>query len=162
MLEWSGLLARDIEGFDLGAYARDANLTFDVVQKAISLKRLVEQKGASLPYRESAAHRADRSDRERDGAAKSAQTARIAAAGEAARGPRADAHGFHKELVSLRRTVRATLGSSHIDYQRLRVTGPDGGGASSERGPERRSRERGRRATAPRARAPRAERRATT
>ena len=30
---------------------------------------------------------------------------------------------FHKELVSFRRTLRAALGSNHIEYQKLRLTG---------------------------------------
>ena len=35
MLGWSGLLDCDLASFDSGAYVRDANLTFDVVQSTL-------------------------------------------------------------------------------------------------------------------------------
>jgi hypothetical protein len=120
LLVWSGRLVRDVEGFDIGAYTRNASLTFDVVQKANSLKQLVEQKGAELPYRETlVAELTARIDSARV-AEDAAHGARVALQ-EKQRQVRELVASFHKELVSLRRTVRAVLGSSHFDYQRLRV-----------------------------------------
>jgi hypothetical protein len=122
MLKWSGALARDIEGFDIGAFARDASLTFDVLRKAIGLERIVENKGADLPYREVLlAELTARIDgtREADTAAKAARVA----VQEKQHEIRELSARFHKELVSFRRTVRGALGSKHFDYQRLRVTG---------------------------------------
>jgi hypothetical protein len=121
MLEWSGVLARDIEGFDIGAFARDASLTFDVLRKAIGLRQIVENKGADLPYREvlltELSARID-STSEADTAAKAARVAVQQKQQEI----RESSARFHKELVSFRRTLRGALGSRHFDYQRLRVT----------------------------------------
>ena len=120
LLVWSAPLARDIEGFDPGAFTRDANLTFDVLQKAISLKRVVEQQGVDLPYRDLLLTALTARIDGMIGADESAQAARIAMQ-EKQRAIRELIGQFHKELVSFRRTVRATLGSSHFDYQRLRM-----------------------------------------
>ena len=122
MLDWSGPLARDLEGFDIGTYTRDAKRAFDVLEKAMSLRQTVENQGVDLPYREllltelitriDSANEADRS----------AQAARTALQLKQ-REVRELSARFHKELVSFRRTVRTVLGSSHIDSQRLRVPG---------------------------------------
>jgi hypothetical protein len=121
MLGCSGLLVRDLAGFDPEAYARDADLTFDVVQKAMSLKRFVEQKGVDLPYRDTLI--AELTARI-DGASAADQAAQVARATlqEKQREVRELTIRFHKELVSFRRTVRAALGSRHVDYRRLRMT----------------------------------------
>ncbi len=120
LLSWSGRLVRDVEGFDIGAYTRNASLTFDVVQKANSLKQLVEQKGAELPYREALLTELTARIDSASSAEDAAHGARVALQ-EKQREVRELVASFHKELVSLRRTVRAVLGSSHFDYQRLRV-----------------------------------------
>jgi hypothetical protein len=122
MLRWSGSLARDLAGFDLGAYTRDPDLTFDVVQKALSLKLYVQDEGGALPYREALLAELHARIESADTAAKASYGARVALQ-EKQREVRELTATFHRELVSLRRSVRATLGSSHLDYQRLRVTG---------------------------------------
>jgi len=122
MLEWTGLMARDIEGFEVAAFTRDAKLTFDVLQKAISLRQIVETKGVDLPYRDALLTELTARIDGASGADVSAQTARVAVQVKQ-RETRELSARFHKELVSFRRTLRAALGSSHIDYQRLRVTG---------------------------------------
>lgn len=120
MLEWSSHLARDMRGFDLGLFTRDANHSLDVLKKAESLKQVVEEAGVELPYQGTLlAELTARIDGANE-ARSSAQTARVALQ-EKQREVRELIVRFHKELVSLRRTVRAALGSSHIDYQRLRV-----------------------------------------
>jgi hypothetical protein len=136
MLEWSGHLGRDLEGFDLASFSRDATLTFDVGAKASSLKQLVEQKGAHLHYREALltelTARIDSANEAQTGS----QAARVALQ-EKQREVRELMAAFYKELIALRRTVRAALGSSHFDSQRLRATGrarveePPGEGAGA-------------------------------
>ena len=122
MLEWSGPLSRDLEGFDLASFSRNASLTFDVAQKASSLKQLVEQKGTHLHYREGLltelTARIDSANEAQTGS----QTARVVLQ-EKQREVRELTAAFYKELIALRRTARAALGSSHFDYQRLRATG---------------------------------------
>ena len=122
MLKWSGALARDIEGFDIGDFARDASLTFDVLRMAIAQKQIVENKGADLPYREVLLTELTASITSASEADSSAKAARVAVQ-EKQQEIRELSARFHKELVSFRRTVRGALGSRHFDYQRLRVTG---------------------------------------
>jgi hypothetical protein len=121
MLEWSGILVRDLASFDSEAYARNASLTFDVLQKAMSLKHFVEQEAAGLPYREELIDeltaRIDSADR----ASKTASGARVVLQ-EKQREVRELSAAFNKGLISLRRTVRTTLGAKHFDFHRLRVT----------------------------------------
>jgi len=120
MLYWSGPLAHDLEGFDPGAFGRDADQSFDVVQKGKLLLRTVEEKGAGLPYQEALLAELTARIDGADAAARSAYTGRVTLQ-EKQRQVRELSATFYKELVSLRRTVRMTLGSTHVDNQRLRV-----------------------------------------
>jgi len=120
MLRWSGSLAHDLEDFDSGAFVRDADLTFDVVQKALLLKRYVEDKGAELPYQEALLAELSARIEGADQAARSAYTARVAVQEQRSE-VRARSATFYKELVGLRRTVRGVLGTTHLDNQRLRA-----------------------------------------
>jgi hypothetical protein len=122
MLGWSGLLDHDHPGFELGTFVRRPNQTFDVVQKATSLMRFVEQEGADLPYQEALLTELNARIESADGAAESASAARVALQ-ERQREVRELAATLQKGLVSLRRAVRAMLGASHYDYQRLRASG---------------------------------------
>jgi hypothetical protein len=122
MLGWSGLLERDLASFDSGAYVRDPDLTFDVVQKAISQKHFIEQEGAGLPYQEALLAELTARIEGAEGAANSLHQAR-AALQEKQREVRELAATFHKGLISLRRALRAMLGSTHVDYRRLRGPG---------------------------------------
>jgi hypothetical protein len=122
MIGWSGLLVSDVASFDLGAYARNANLPFDVVQKAMSLKRLVETEGADLPYQEVLLTELNARIEGADGASKAASAVRVELQ-DKQREVRELMATFYKGLVSLRRAARAMLGSNHFDYQRLRATG---------------------------------------
>jgi hypothetical protein len=92
-----------------------------VVQTAMSLKQLVERQGVDLPYREALLAELTARIDSATGAAESAQVARTAVQ-QKQREVRELTVRFNAELVKLRRTVRAALGSSHFDYQRLRVT----------------------------------------
>ena len=121
MLRWSGLLKRDLPSFDSEAYARNSGLPFDVVQKAKSFKHFVEQEAAGLPYQEELLDELTTLIDGADGASKSANEARVVLQ-EKQHEVRELSVTFHKGLVSLRRSVRATLGASHFDYQRLRVS----------------------------------------
>jgi hypothetical protein len=120
MLHWSGPLAHDLEGFDSGALERDADQNFDVVQKGKLLKRLIEEKGAGLPYQETLLAELTARIESADEAARSAYTARVTLQEKRAQ-VRERSATFYQELLRLRRTVRATLGSTHVDNQRLRV-----------------------------------------
>ena len=122
MLEWSGILVRDLASFDSEAYARNASLTFDVLQKAMSLKHFVEQEAAGLPYREELLGELTARIEGADGASKTASAARVVLQ-EKQREVRELSASFNKGLISLRRTVRSTLGAKHFDFHRLRVTG---------------------------------------
>lgn len=122
MLEWSGPLSRDLEGFDHASFSRDATLTFDVGSKASSLKQLVEQKGAHLHYRQALLTELTARIDSANEAQTASNTARVTLQ-EKQREVRELMAAFHKELIALRRTARAALGSSHIDSQRLRATG---------------------------------------
>ena len=121
MLEWSGILVRDLASFDSEAYARNASLTFDVLQKAMSLKHFVEQEAAGLPYQEELRGELTARIDSADGASKTASGARVVLQ-EKQREVRELSASFNKGLISLRRTVRTTLGSKHFDFHRLRVT----------------------------------------
>jgi hypothetical protein len=121
MLEWSSHLEGDLPGFEREAFTRDANLAFDVVQTAKSLMQFVEREGVDLPYREALLTELTARIDSTSGAAESAQVARNALQ-EQQREVRELTVRFNTELVKLRRTVRAALGSRHFDYQRLRVT----------------------------------------
>ena len=122
MIGWSGLLVSDVASFDIGAYARNANLPFDVVQKAMSLKRLVETEGADLPYQEALLTELTARIEGADGASKAASAVRVELQ-DKQREVRELMATFYKGLVSLRRAARAMLGANHFDYQRLRATG---------------------------------------
>ena len=97
------------------------NLTFDVLQTASSLKQLVGRQGVDLPHREELLAELTARIDSATGAAESAQVVRTAVQ-KKQREVRELTIRFNTELVKLRRTVRAALGSSHFDYQRLRVT----------------------------------------
>ena len=76
---------------------------------------------AGLPYQEELLDELTALIEGADGASKSANEARVVLQ-EKQREVRELSATFHKGLVSLRRAVRATLGASHFDYQRLRVS----------------------------------------
>jgi hypothetical protein len=120
MIGWSGLLDEDVPTFDAGAYARNPNLTFDVVQKAISYKHFVEQEGTGLPYREELLTELTAQIESTERAASTASAARVEVQ-DKQREVRELSAAFYKKLVSLRRAVRGMLGSNHFDYQRLRM-----------------------------------------
>jgi hypothetical protein len=122
MIGWSGLLEHDRASFDIGAYARNPNLPFDVVQKAMSLQHFVETEGADLPYQEVLLTELTARIESADRASKSASAVRIELQ-DKQREVRELVTSFHKGLVSLRRALRAMLGTKHFDYQRLRATG---------------------------------------
>jgi hypothetical protein len=122
MISWSGLLARDVASFDIGAFVRNANLPFDVVQKATSLMRLVEAEGADLPYQEALLTELTARIEGADRASKSASAVRVELQ-DKQREVRELSGTFYKGLVSLRRAARGMLGANHFDYQRLRATG---------------------------------------
>ena len=88
----------------------------------MSLKHFVVQEAAGLPYREELLDELTARIDSADGASKTASAARVVLQ-EKQREVRELSATFHKGLISLRRTVRATLGSKHFDFHRLRVTG---------------------------------------
>jgi len=119
MIGWSGILDRDLVSFDIGTYVRNSTKAFDVVQKAISYRHFVELEGAGLPYQATLLAELTARIESADGAAKRASGARVELQ-EKQRRVRELTATFHKRLISLRRALRAMLGSNHFDYQRLR------------------------------------------
>jgi hypothetical protein len=135
MLGWSGPLDHDLASFEIGSYTRDPDLTFDVLQKALSLQLFVEQEGAGLPYQRALLTELTARIESADGAAKAANAAGVELQ-DKQREVRELSATFHKGLVSLRRAVRAMLGSTHLDYRRLRMSSRAAAEPPSDEAPE--------------------------
>jgi hypothetical protein len=122
---WSGILTRDIPGFSSASFLDGDALSDDLIGGAERFLEVVRGfKGANgeapayvpdllariSPLLEAATQSWD-----------AAQT-HMASERELLRQTREAAAIVHKELVALRRTVRATLGDTHRDYQMLRMS----------------------------------------
>jgi len=117
---WIGPLSTDIEGFQGASFLRNPQVTLDVLEDAQRVVGVVQSQVPALPYGETLlsqlgaaiTHGSEAHKAERD-AAVAVQQAQSAL--------RTLALELNKLLVGLRHAVRATLGRSHVDYQRLRV-----------------------------------------
>jgi hypothetical protein len=124
MQGWVGLLAKDVPGFDVTTFTETRNVPDDVIRAAQQVMRVADRAvadGVELPYAE-----ALRSDLEPAIAAAQAEwgDAGTSRADEAKllKAVRDAASTLQAELIAFRRTLRAHLGTSHPDYQKLRAS----------------------------------------
>jgi len=120
---WTPLLVDDLAGFDRGEFAANDNVADDLFQRVDRLLKIVEAQGAEgdvVPYAEQmvadlrAALDAAKADAKNIGASSSEEADMRAAVRETA-------ERFHRDLIAFRRTLRAHVGRSHPEYQKLRV-----------------------------------------
>lgn len=130
MRAWTGLLARDVTAFQRGEYGDSPKVPDDVIHDAQNLVRVVRNRadeGAPLSYQDGLiadlepAIAAAQAEWGTAGTSSSTQSELLEEARKAA-------DAFNTELIAFRRVLRALIGSSHPDYQKLRsarVTSPD-------------------------------------
>jgi hypothetical protein len=114
-----GRVARDVPGFDL----RDdspSDTPLDVISDAGRVVRVMREEGKDLPYAAVTLATIEPRIEAASTAYTAAENARVALQEQQAE-TRARAVELQRELTQLRRALRAQLGSSHADYQRLRV-----------------------------------------
>lgn len=120
---WTPLVAGDLPGFDRSEFAADETVADDLFQRVERLLKIVERQatdGVTLPYAENLATdlgealAAAKEDAKVVGTSSSEEADLRAAARDAA-------DRFHDDLISFRRTLRAHVGRSHPEYQKLRV-----------------------------------------
>lgn len=117
---WIGPLSADVDGFVGASFLRTTNVTLDVLEDAEGVLEVVRSQVPALPYADtllSQLSAAMTSAREADTAAQLSTVAVQHAQGSL----RSLGRELNRLLIGLRRAVRATLGRSHVDYQRLRV-----------------------------------------
>jgi len=122
---WLAQVARDIPGFDISSYTDSQESDEALVSAAYRLlevgKNFQGPNGEPLEYRDamlgSLGPAVDKA------AADTADAqAEAVAAQELQQRTREAAVALHKELIALRRSLRAVIGTSHLDYRRLRVS----------------------------------------
>ncbi len=120
---WTPLLVDDLAGFDRGDFAADGAVPDDLFQRVERLIKIVEAngtEGGSVPYAQAliddlqAALDEAKADSKVLGASSSEEADLRSAA-------RVAADVFHRDLIAFRRTLRAHVGRSHPEYQKLRV-----------------------------------------
>lgn len=121
---WLGLLARDMPEVDMGEPDGDSRVLDDVMRRATTLienVRLHGERGAQpLSYAQALTTELETLIARATEANRVAEDAR-AELQERRRDLRAIASGLHDELIALRRVLRSVLGSTHVDYQKLRL-----------------------------------------
>lgn len=117
---WLGLLQRDVDGFDSRGVNSRSTSAVDVLSDAERVIEMMGSRTATLPYAQRAL--SDLRPMVEDTAAthERGQRTRIEVQQLQAE-VREAAEALQDELVALRRTLRAALGSGHLDYQRLRT-----------------------------------------
>lgn len=122
---WTGIVTRDIPGFTLSSYLDGESLSDDLIGGAERFLEVVRSfkgtNGEAPGYVADLLARVTPLLEEATKSWDAAQT-HMAAERELLRQTREAAAVVHKELVALRRTVKATLGETHRDYQTLRMT----------------------------------------
>lgn len=121
---WTGIVTRDIPGFTLASFLDGDALSDDLIGGAERFLEVV--RGFKGSNGEAPSYVADLLARvtpllEEATQSWDAAQNHMAAERELLRQTRAAAALVQKELVALRRTLRATLGSTHRDYQVLRI-----------------------------------------
>jgi hypothetical protein len=122
---WTGILTRDIPGFTSSSFLDGDSLSDDLIGGAERLLEVVRGfKGANGEQPGYVADLVARVTPLLEAATQSWDAAQthMAAERELLRQTREAAALLQKELVALRRTLRATLGSTHRDYQVLRIS----------------------------------------
>jgi hypothetical protein len=120
MTAWLGPLARDIGGFDPAGFGSRPEVVLDMISDGHRLVGVVQLQGATLSYKERALAALQSAVEAAEVAYERAQTARVELQDKQAR-TRTLAIELQPHLIALRRVLRAELGRSHHDYQRLRV-----------------------------------------
>jgi hypothetical protein len=120
MTAWLGPLARDLPGVDPSAFGRRPEVTLDMVSDGHRLIEVVQVQGTNLGYKERALTALQGAVGAAEAAHTQAQNARIDLQDKQAETRRL-AGELQPHLIALRRVLRAELGRSHHDYQRLRV-----------------------------------------
>jgi len=120
---WLGPVAKDVPGFDPSSFGDTPTVVDDVIHDTEEFLRVVDQaveEGVQLPYAE--ALRADLEPAIEAAKAESG-VAGTAYAHEAAliKTMHDAASKLQAEVIAFRRTLRAHLGTSHPDYQKLRA-----------------------------------------
>lgn len=120
---WTPLLVDDLPGFDRGEFASDDSVPDDLFQRVERLIKIVEQHAtteSAFAYAEQmvADLRAALDSAKADSRAVGDSTSREADMRATARSA---ADRFHRDLIAFRRTLRAHVGRSHPEYQKLRV-----------------------------------------
>lgn len=132
---WLGALSRDIPGFDIASFTDRQTVADDVIgsgQRLLEVCRnFKDRSGQPLPYQEAVVQALTPAIEAADAEWAEAQDRRVQE--QAMRDATRDAAVLlHKELVALRRTLRAVLGTSHLDYRRLRAQASMGSGEEVE------------------------------
>jgi hypothetical protein len=117
---WLGPVSRDLQGFDGRGFGINPKVDEDVLSDARRLLDIMRSEGKSLLFAQ--ALLADLGPRVDAAAAahNAAQALRVEHQEQQAETRRLGVK-LNRELVALRRTLRAQLGANHIDYQRLRM-----------------------------------------
>lgn len=117
---WLGPIGRDLPGFDGRGFGVDPTVDEDVLADARRLLDLVQADGQSLPYAAALIEEISRLATATQVAHAAAQEVRVALQMQQGQ-TRSLGVKLQRELVALRRTLRAELGTHHVDYQRLRA-----------------------------------------
>jgi hypothetical protein len=120
---WTGHVNHDVPGFDASAILVSDEAVLDLVANGRAIAETLTERGAELPYAATAASALGSACDAVEEAYQQAKEARVAVQSKQ-REMREVGDQLYDELVRLRRTLRATLGASHLDYLRLRVVRP--------------------------------------
>lgn len=117
---WLGPVGRDLPDFEGRGFGVNPMVDEDVQADARRLLDVVRSEGESMAYAPQLIEEIGRLYEAAQAAHAKAQEMRVALQAQQAE-TRTFANRLQRELVALRRTLRAELGTSHVDYQRLRA-----------------------------------------
>jgi hypothetical protein len=120
---WLGPVGRDLPDFDARAFGVNREVDQDALSEARRLIDVVQTHGEALPYAGTLVAEITSHIEAAEQANAAAQEARVVLQGLQGQTRELGA-SLQRELVALRRTLRAELGVHHLDYQRLRAPRP--------------------------------------